>query len=307
MMAEAHSPGANPLVTIVVPTFNRSDMLRQAVDSIIAQTYRHWELIIVDDGSTDSTVEWIEEIADPRIRLVRLAHSGNIGRVRNAGVAAGIGEYLAFLDSDDLWLPTRLESQLRALRHSGADWCYGNIRHIDVSGAPLPFRAGKFRALSGRIADHLLADETGASIVTWLVRRALFDQLGGFDESLAAQEDRDLVLRLAETADVIALDEVLALVRDHDTRSTRTKDNLHKSAAMVFKKALDRCTDPQRARLARRRWTAHLASTGGDHLAAGRIARGAGLLWRSLIHGVSPAHWLRCLVSGSRRLWSKRR
>ncbi|HUE79327.1 MAG TPA: glycosyltransferase [Sphingomicrobium sp.] len=303
----AETSGIDPLVTIVLPTFNRADMLMEAVESIIAQTYRRWELLVVDDGSTDATIERVERLADSRIKLVRLAHSGNISRVRNAGVAAATGEYLAFLDSDDLWLPRRLETQLRALQSSQASWCYANIRHIDRAGAPVPFRAGRFRALSGRIAAQLLNDQTGAFIVTWLVRRRLFDEVGGFDEGLLTHGDLDLALRLSEAADVVAVSEVLALIRDHPSRTTLTRAHPHESAAMIFKKALDRCRDPACARLARRRWANHLASAACDRLASGDIAKGGGLLWRSLIHGASPPHWLRSLATGSLRLLGQHR
>src|SRR5580765_5393661 len=100
---------SNPLVTVVIPTYNRLALVQQAIASVIAQTYRNWELIIVDDGSDDGTPEAIISINNPRIKLVTKSHVGNIALMRNAGVDEGSGEWLAFLDSDDIWLPQKLE------------------------------------------------------------------------------------------------------------------------------------------------------------------------------------------------------
>src|ERR1700750_1510306 len=106
------STSSQPLVTVVIPTYNRLTLVQQAIASVIAQTYSNWELIIVDDGSDDGTREDIISMNDPRIKLLTKPHVGNIAFLRNAGVDEGSGEWLAFLDSDDLWLPRKLETQL---------------------------------------------------------------------------------------------------------------------------------------------------------------------------------------------------
>src|SRR6266446_6353562 len=113
-----------PLVTVVIPTWNRLPLLEEAVASVIVQTHSYWELIVVDDGSTDGTADRLRAFGDRRVRVVVLRHIGNIGRLRNIGAAAGSGEFIAFLDSDDVWLPRKLELQIGALRDSSAGWCY---------------------------------------------------------------------------------------------------------------------------------------------------------------------------------------
>ena len=104
-----------PLVTVIIPTWNRSRLVAEAVASVVAQSYGNWELIVVDDGSTDNTVDRLESFAIRGLKIVRTAHIGHIGRLRNLGAHAGQGTFLAFLDSDDLWCPAKLERQISAL------------------------------------------------------------------------------------------------------------------------------------------------------------------------------------------------
>src|SRR5437588_8447788 len=102
-------------------------LIMEAIGSVMAQTYSNWELMVVDDGSTDDTVTAIRAIIDPRIRVIELHHTGHMGILRNTGVEKGFGEWIAFLDSDDTWLPKKLEIQVSALQTTGNRWCYGKI------------------------------------------------------------------------------------------------------------------------------------------------------------------------------------
>ena len=104
------------LVSIIVPTYNRGNLIGETIQSVIDQSYKNWELIIVDDGSTDDTKKRVEEFKDTRIQFHLTVHSGVIGRVRNRGITYSKGNYIAFLDSDDLWLPNKLERQLSFLK-----------------------------------------------------------------------------------------------------------------------------------------------------------------------------------------------
>src|SRR5438105_38659 len=114
----------NPLVTVVIPTWNREHLVPQAVASVVGQTYRNWELFVVDERSTDDTLGRLNRLALPNVHVLQCAHRGHIGRLRNFGAAAGRGELIAFLDSDDLWRPQKLEKQIRRLRDSRAGWSY---------------------------------------------------------------------------------------------------------------------------------------------------------------------------------------
>jgi glycosyltransferase involved in cell wall biosynthesis len=108
---------SNPLVSVILPCFERLRFLRFAVDSVRAQTFPHWELIIADDGSGPAVHSYLQELAsETRIRVVTLSHTGNPAAVRNAALRRAATEYVAFLDSDDVWLPRKLELQLASLR-----------------------------------------------------------------------------------------------------------------------------------------------------------------------------------------------
>src|ERR1700732_1465702 len=102
-----------PVVSIILPTFNRLKYLRPAIDSVFAQTLADWELLIADDGSDEETRAYLEHLGGlPRVKLIWLAHSGNPSAVRNAALREARGDYIAFLDSDDVWLPSKLERQV---------------------------------------------------------------------------------------------------------------------------------------------------------------------------------------------------
>jgi glycosyltransferase involved in cell wall biosynthesis len=293
-------PDPDPAVTIVIPTWNRADFVRQAVASVIGQTWRDWELIVVDDGSEDDTVARLQAMADPRVRVLALEHSGNVARLRNLGVAAGSGALLAFLDSDDLWLPHKLERQIDALRTAGAGYCYSSYAHVDANGRPVAQRAGAFRADSGRILPALLREKTAAYIGTLLVERVLFESIGGFDESLTMRADLDFTFRLAAVADAAVDAEVLMQVREHPGRITGQIADPHERSALVFEKFLKRETDGELRALARMRLAGLLTDAGARRIAAGEIAQGLALIGGALGRGFRPAYAARRIVAALR-------
>src|SRR5690348_2641349 len=113
-----------PIITVVIPTYNRLGLLTKAVNSVREQTYEYWELFIVDDGSDDGSKEMIRGLMDPRIHLIESVNKGNVAALRNEGALAGHGEFLAFLDSDDYWLPYKLELQLAVMLLEKKRWSY---------------------------------------------------------------------------------------------------------------------------------------------------------------------------------------
>src|SRR6188472_4452458 len=126
---------AYPLASVILPAYNRLTHLRTAIASVRAQTLTDWELIIADDGSDGETRAFLRELSEKRIRVLSLEHSGNPSVVRNAAIRAASGKFLAFLDSDDLWLPHKLERQLVLMRATPARrWSYTQVRRIDDEG-----------------------------------------------------------------------------------------------------------------------------------------------------------------------------
>jgi glycosyltransferase involved in cell wall biosynthesis len=246
-----------PVVSVILPTYDRVTLLRDAVESVRAQTFGAWELLVVDDGSTDGTGEYLRSAGreDPRVRLIEMPHGGNIARLRNRGAAEAAGRYLAFQDSDDLWAPEKLESQLAALADApGARWCYCAAQGLLSDGRP-DEAAGPVAPVpvSGWILDALVAQTAGVTVPSVVLERALFDQVGGFDESFQFGEDHDLWLRLAEAAPCVGLPQRLVTIRQHAGQTTRSSATPAVAAMIaVLEKFIRRTSSPRLRRLARR-------------------------------------------------------
>ena len=212
---------STPLVSVIIPTYNRAAMLREALKSVMAQTLPPAEVVVVDDGSTDDTAGVVREFegAGPAVTYLKLPHSNRRGPIRNAGVAAGTSPLLAFLDSDDLWEPARLERQLEEWgRAPDAGFAFCNARRFDergVFGAPwLPPTARPNGHILGALLEEPLA---GGS--TLMARRQAFERVGGFHD-LRLNEDYELTLRLAARYKASYVPEPLVLVREHAGRTT---------------------------------------------------------------------------------------
>jgi glycosyltransferase involved in cell wall biosynthesis len=286
-----------PAVTVVIPTFNRRTLLLEAVDSVRAQTFGDWELVVADDGSADGSMEAVEALDDARIRVLRLPRTGNVAAVRNAGVRAGSGAWVAFLDSDDVWMPAKLAVQLAATQAAGVRWSYTGLELMDDAHRTVPFRAGGFAPLSGRILRELLAMETGASISTLLVARTLLEEVGGFDEALSWRADLDLAIRLAEHAPVLAVDQVLSRMREHAGRSTAAVQSPHEQTLRVYERFLARERAPALRRVAMTRCGELLTDGAAWSAAHGRTRQAVGLLRRALAYDPPPARWLRAAAA----------
>jgi glycosyltransferase involved in cell wall biosynthesis len=212
-----------PTVSVILPTFNRVEFLRLAVESVYSQTYSDWEMIIADDGSNEETRAYLRSITGPQIRTILLPHSGNPSKVRNAAIAASSGRYLAFLDSDDIWAPSKLNNQIEALRDRVAcRWSYTDCNLIDERGHPvINERFQRFTIQDGWILEPLLKLEISIAMPSVVAARDLIDMAGGFDENQLFGEWQDLVLRLAMKSEVVALRESMCSVRIHGEQYSR--------------------------------------------------------------------------------------
>jgi glycosyltransferase involved in cell wall biosynthesis len=200
-----------PSVSIVLPTFNRLKYLRPAVQSIHAQTFTDWELIVADDGSDGETAAYLASLVDPpKIRVISLPHSGNPGAVRNVGWQAAQGEFIAFLDSDDLWLPQKLAKQVASLSaHPQRQWGHTAFATIDDSGS----QPRAWPAAQGWVLESLIKMELVIAPASVIVKRRCLELLGGFDVRQRACEDYDLWLRLAAISELDGVAEELTLKR----------------------------------------------------------------------------------------------
>ena len=275
-MNEQLTPGP-PIVSVILPTYDRLPLLRKAIASVAGQTFSDWELIVVDDGSTDGTREYLEAIDDRRVRPIVLEHRG-ITSARNAGLRLARGEWVAFHDSDDLWLPEKLEWQLRRVAvQPSCRWSYTGYSLIDAEGVLLQERSNLLPApISGHILEPLLRFEASTAVPTMLVQRSLIEEIGGFDATMLFLSDYDFILRLAARSEVCALSETLALVREHPGRTTtHLRDaDLYADQEHSFRKAAAAATNRKLRVLCLRQCAVHLArqaaslSREGSHGAA---------------------------------------
>ncbi len=196
-------------ISVVIPTHNRAPMLREAVESVLSQSLRPGEILVVDDGSTDETEEVIRCFGK-RVGYMKQPNSGP-STARNLGWRSTRGEWVAFLDSDDLWLPRKLELQMKALSNSSdTPLCYTDEIWIRQNKRVNPCK--HHAKYSGWIFQHCLP-RCIISPSSALIRRNVLEELGGFDESLAVCEDYDLWLRLTSRYPVMFLEEKLIIKR----------------------------------------------------------------------------------------------
>ncbi len=183
------------IASVVIPCFNAKRWIAEAIDSCLFQTYRNVEVIVVDDGSTDESATVVEEYGD-RVRLIRQANSGGCA-ARNVGFAAATGDYIQFLDADDYLYPVKLERQIALMQSENCDAVYGDWQHQhhDVDG-----RIWKQEPAVSGVQDNVvesLLSGWWVSPAAVLYHRRIVERIGGWDESLAAAQDRDFFTRVA--------------------------------------------------------------------------------------------------------------
>lgn len=261
-----------PAVSVITPTYDRGIYLLQAIQSVVGQTFPHWELLVLDDGSTDGTRGVVAALKDPRITLVTGSHCGNPAALRNRGLQSARGRHVAFLDSDDLWEPAKLEWQLAAMADTGCRWCYTGFSMVDDARRPiLPTTGGRWVPYSGAIVAPLLTTEAAVAISSLVVERALALEVGGFDESerLVLREDYEFTLRLAIKAPTVAVPEPLCAVRQHPGRATSGQDDLHARTAEAYRKIEPLLSSAALRRVCRHRCALHLVAEANLRRAAG--------------------------------------
>lgn len=221
-----------PLVSVIIPVRNGKDYIHEALQSVLGQSFSDLEIILVDDGSNDFDYVSLE-ILDPRLRVIRLEGRG-VSFARNTGMAAARGQLLAFLDADDVWCPGKLAAQVRYFAcHPHVGMVFGRYRrwHTDASGVfpaaetlthdcqqvdnPEPDRAGWLYA---RLLDGLLV-----GMNTAIVRRSVYEQIGGFRDDMRLGEDHDFWIRTSRVSEMHSLDAVVALYRIHGDSATQKR------------------------------------------------------------------------------------
>jgi glycosyltransferase involved in cell wall biosynthesis len=224
----------HPLVSVVIPTYNRAWILTEAIKSVLSQTFENYELIVVDDGSTDNTRLLLDSFKD--IRAISQKNKG-VSAARNSGIEAAAGDYLAFLDSDDLWLPEKLASQMAFFKtHPEAMICQTQEIWIRNGRRINPKR--RHRKASGMFFERSL-DLCLVSPSAVIIKKDLLDDVGRFDEMLPACEDYDLWLRIGARYPVFLVDKPLVIKRGGHADQLSALGGLDKYRIQSLKKILD--------------------------------------------------------------------
>ncbi len=205
-----------PRVSVVIPTYNRAGLIGQAISSVLAQTFTDFELIVVDDGSTDDTGKAVESYRDGRITLItRQNRSGQSG-ARNTGIKASRGEWIAFLDSDDEWLPEKLARQMERVDEGPDDYSVVYCACYRQHAGEAPEVRPKGDLMEGNLLDELLRGRKAPTPSAYAVKRAALTATNGFDETMIAASDIDMWLRLAQRSFLFAaVQDPLAIKHDY--------------------------------------------------------------------------------------------
>ena len=209
-----------PRVSVIINCYNSERYLREAIDSVYAQTYGDWEIVLFDNASTDATAT-IAQSYDERLRYFRGETTVPLGAARNAAIGLVRTELIAFLDSDDVWLPERLARTVAALdSRPGCDFAYSNFFHLTSDGRESVALRGE--QPSGHVFERFL-ERYPVGILTVLLRTRALDAVGGdalFDPALHISEEYDLFMRLLYSAEAVYVPEPLAKYRIHSDMST---------------------------------------------------------------------------------------
>ncbi len=201
-----------PWVSIVLPTYNRAAEIKRSIQSILEQTYRRFELIIVDDGSMDDTEQVVQGFRDKRIKYFRMSENGGQSKARNFGMKKARYDYIAFQDSDDMWHPDKLELQMQAFfsapQEVGFVYCKFRYDIEEVGQIILPEEKVPIERKNGMIYEQLLWENL-VGMPALIIKKECLEKVGYLDETLKALEDYDFALRLAQYYQAVFIDQIL--------------------------------------------------------------------------------------------------
>lgn len=215
------------MVSIIVPTYNRENVIGRALRSILRQTYSSYEVVVVDDASTDGTESVVADLQDPRIRYIALQENQGAAHARNVGIREAKYDYIAFLDSDDEWLPDKLELQMKKMLKSSEQFAmvYCRMRGLSRDGSGTfvcPQQDYVKEILEGDLFKPLLFQNV-IGTPAMVARRECLEQVGGFKETLHCLEDWELILRIAKRWKIGFVDKILVQIhRSQGSVSTNT-------------------------------------------------------------------------------------
>lgn len=227
-----------PKVSVIIPAYNVMKYLPETLETVFRQTFRDFEVVIVDDGSSDGIQDWANQVTDPRLKLICQQNRGATG-ARNTGIAHAQGDYIAFLDADDLWEPTKLAKQVTILdENAEVGLVYTWVALTDEQGK---FTGRIFKSIAeGDVWCQLTERNLVECGSVAMIRRSCFETVGVFDCNLRSfVEDWDMWLRIASRYPFKLLKEPLVYYRQISTSGSRNWQAMEKSFQMVIEKAFD--------------------------------------------------------------------
>jgi len=272
-------------VSVIISTYNRGSLLEEALASVMSQTYKDHEIIVADDGSTDDTLTRLERYRD-KVKVLRLVHSGKPSVARNAAIAVATGRFLAFLDSDDTWTPTKLENQTSLLeRDSSFVMTYCDATFLGENGEHIGTQSQKERLRAGHVFKDLLLGNF-IPLPTVVARRDVVVEVGAFEEWLTIGEDWHLWLKLSARGKVGFIRAPLCQIRIHPRTMTTDRMLLFSDAVRVLDDIEQRFPEEfGKSRLNARRGRAKMLSMlARNYLFSGQTLEARRLLLEALLN-----------------------
>lgn len=271
-----------PKVSVIIPVYNCEKYIRQTIESVLAQTYKGFELIVVDDGSTDRSGRIVrEEFGEAKYYFQR---NGGAAKARNAGVEKSSGEYIAFLDADDIWVPEKLAVQVSILddkRTIGV--VHSDVEYIDSFGGHVKFWKNSQR--SDAYQRQFLKGHAIGSPAS-LMRREIFVKLGGFDEDFpaAGYEDLEFFIRVGQACEIYCVETPLVKCRDHPDSTCRNEGGGLGNRGIFLQKLITRFgNDPEHKRFVSREQARYLCDIGRYLIRNGKLVEGRKELVQSIV------------------------
>lgn len=229
-----------PQVSVIIPVYNGEKTIRETIESVFQQTFTDWELLVINDGSTDATLDILSQLEDPRIQIFSYPNARQAAS-RNRGLERATGAYIAFLDADDLWTTDKLELQFKALQaHPDAAFAYSWTDYIDEGSNFL--HSGRHITTNGNVYGELIVNNFVENGSNPLIRREVFEKVGVFDEALPPAEDWDLWLRIAQYYPFVAVPAVGVFYRVTATSSSLNIAKQERQCLEVLKRGFDRAS-----------------------------------------------------------------
>lgn len=227
------------LVSVIIPTYNRAATIGQAINSVLSQSYKELELIVVDDCSSDDTVKIINSYHDERIKLIRLPQNCGANTARNIGIKAAQGEYIAFQDSDDKWLEDKLEVQLKYMNEVGKKVCYCAHKLFEGDKEKIiPAYSDKKEMYEENIVDTLRYGNV-ISTQTLIIHREVVEKTGIFDETMKRLQDYEFVIRICQHYEIAYINRPLVNVYRTDNSISNNNIALADAIVRIFVKHAD--------------------------------------------------------------------